>query len=51
MGGPHTQGIVKPLVVPIPRATLRLVQGLATLVVKPVDLLEAHVSGVWVRLC
>ena len=51
MGGPHTRGIVKPLVVPVPRAALRLVRGLATLVVKPVGLLEAHVSGVWVRLC
>ena len=50
MGGPHTRGIVKSLVVPIPRATLRLVRGLATLGVKPVGLLEAHVSGVCVRL-
>ena len=50
MGGPHTRGIVKPLVVPIPHATLRLVRGLTTLAVKPVGLLEAHVSGVWVRL-
>ena len=46
MGGPHTRGILKSLAVPIPRATLRLVQGLATLVIKPVGLLEAHVSGV-----
>ena len=51
MGGLHTRGIVKSLAVPIPRATLRLVRGLATLVVKLVGLLEAHVSGVWVRLC
>ena len=46
MGGPHTRWVVKPLVVPIPRATLRLVRGLATLGVVPVGLLEAHVSSV-----
>ena len=51
MGGPHTRGIVESLAVPIPRATLRPVRGLAPLVVKPIGLLEAHVSGVWVRLC
>ena len=51
MGSPHAQGVVKPLAVPIPRATLRLVRGMATLVVKPIGLLKAHVSGVWVRLC
>ena len=51
MRGPHTRGVVKPLVMPIPRATLRLVRGLATLGVKLVGLLEAHVSGAWVRLC
>ena len=50
MGGAHARGVIKPLVVPVPRATLRLVRGLATLVVKSVGLLEAHVSGVWVRL-
>ena len=51
MCGPHARGVVKPLAVPIPYATLRLVRGLATLVVKPIGLIEAHVSGVWVRLC
>ena len=51
MGGPHTRGVVKPLVVPIPRATLRLVRGLATLGVKLVGLLEPQVSSVWVGLC
>ena len=51
MGGAHARGVVKPLDVPIPHATLKLVQGLATLVVKPVGLLEAYVSRVWVRLC
>ena len=51
MGGPHTRAIVKSLVVSIPRATLRLVRGLATLVVKLVGLLEAHVGVIWVRLC
>jgi len=51
MRGPHTRGLVKPLVVPIPHATLSLVQGLATLGVIPIDLLEAHVSRIWVRLC
>ena len=51
MGDPHARGVVKPLAMPKPHATLRLVRGLATLVVKLVGLLEAHLSGVWVRLC
>ena len=46
MGGAHARGVVKPLALPKPRATLRLVRGRATLVVKHVGLLEAHVSGV-----